>query len=310
MSTTLTIGTRGSELALRQTELVEEQLSSTSPGLSLNRRIIRTLGDERTDVPLPAVAAASGIIDKGVFIKEIEQALAEGTIDCAVHSLKDMPGELDPRFELAAVLPRADIHDVLILKQGCDINSLCLGTSSVRRIELAKAYWGGTARCRDLRGNVPTRLRKLAADPELDGIIIARAGLTRLGYTSPTFTIDGATLTVHDLPRDSFPPAVGQGIIAIEARKGDRRVLDILAPLNHADTMTCARTEREFLRLLGADCSTPVGAYARIVEQTIVLRVLHISPHGIPRRIVARGPQNDPESVAALAIKLLADLRH
>ena len=98
MSTTLTIGTRGSELALRQTELVEEQLAASCPGIILNRRIIRTLGDERTDVPLPAVAAASGIVDKGVFIKEIEQALAEGTIDCAVHSLKDMPGELDPRF--------------------------------------------------------------------------------------------------------------------------------------------------------------------------------------------------------------------
>ncbi len=305
----LIIGTRGSELALSQTELVERGLKAKRPDVACQRQIIHTLGDRRTDIPLPEVAGASGTVDKGVFVAAIQEALIAGEIDCAVHSLKDLPGQMDDRLEIAATLPRADIHDVLILKEGADIDNLLLGTSSVRRRALARAYWGATARTRDIRGNVPTRLRKLAEDRELSGIILAKAGLERLGYISPEIEIDGVKLVSVDLPRDSFTPAVGQGTIAVQIRKGDKRASDIVSCLDDPITHLCSRTEREFLRLLGADCSTPVGAYARIIKETITFRVLHIGADGVPRRVVARGPVSDPEGVAALAIKLLLEFK-
>lgn len=309
MNAPLIIGTRGSDLALCQTELVERGLAAKCPDLVCERKIIRTLGDNRTDVPLPQVASASGTVDKGVFVAAIQEALLAGEIDCAVHSLKDLPGEPDERLEIAATLPRADIHDVLVLKQGADIDNLTLGTSSVRRQALVRAYWGTSARTRDIRGNVPTRLRKLAEDGGLSGIVLAKAGLERLGYVDPVIEIDGVTLVCVDLPRDSFTPAVGQGTIAVQIRKGDERTHNAVVQLDDPITHICSRTEREFLRLLGADCSTPVGAYARIIKETITFRVLHIGPDGVPRRVVARGPVSDPEGVAALAIRLLQDFK-
>lgn len=310
MNAPLIIGTRGSDLALSQTALVEHGLAAKCPGITCERQIIRTLGDNRTDVPLPLVASASGnVVDKGVFVAAIQEALAAGEIDCAVHSLKDLPGEPDERFEIAATLPRADIHDVLILKQGADIDNLMIGTSSVRRQALVRAYWGTSARTRDIRGNVPTRLRKLAEDNGLSGIILAKAGLERLGYTDAEMEVNGVKLVCVDLPRDSFTPAVGQGTIAVQIRKGDERVRNAIALLDDPITHICSRTEREFLRLLGADCSTPVGAYARVIKETITFRVLHIGPDLIARRVVARGSVSDPEGVARLAIQLLLDFK-
>lgn len=310
MNASLIIGTRGSDLALSQTELVERGLAAKNPGIVCERRIIRTLGDNRTDVPLPQVASASGnAVDKGVFVAAIQEALLAGEIDCAVHSLKDLPGEPDERLEIAATLPRADIHDVLILKQGADIGNLMIGTSSVRRQALVRAYWGASARTCDIRGNVPTRLRKLAEDGDMTGMILAKAGLERLGYVDPEIEIGGIKLVCVDLPRDSFTPAVGQGTIAVQIRKGDERVRAAVSVLDDPITHICSRTEREFLRLLGADCSTPVGAYARVIKETITFRVLHVGTDGIPRRVVARGPVSDPEGVASLAIRLLQEFK-
>lgn len=304
MSTPLIIGTRSSQLALRQTEMVETALLDAHPDLTIERKLIHTAGDCRTDIPLAEVSRATGA-DKGVFSAAIQHALLRGEIDCAVHSLKDLPGETDSALEIAAVLPRADIHDVLVLKEGADMENLTIGTSSVRRKVFVRAYWGTSARTKDLRGNVPTRLHKLATDDELSGVILARAGLERLGYKDTTFTVDGVKLTCVDLPRDSFTPAVGQGIIAVQIRKDNARTQHLVACLNDPITHICARTEREFLRLLAADCSTPVGAYARVIGDSITFRVLHCSQDGVLRRVVARGTAGDPEAVAALAINLL-----
>ena len=191
MKNTLRIGTRGSELALKQTELFIEALKAQHPQLETEVVIIRTDGDERTDIPLCKVNKAAGTQDKGVFVAAIERALEAGEIDCAVHSLKDMPGKLADGFEITAVLPREDIWDALILKPGANTANLTLGTSSVRRVQMIRTYWSGTAKAVSIRGNVHTRLNKLVESTEMDGIVLARAGLNRLGLTGDSICIRG-----------------------------------------------------------------------------------------------------------------------
>ncbi len=306
MSTPLIIGTRASELALRQTEQVERSLSGHHSGLPIVRKLIRTAGDRCANLPLAEIPKAAGV-GRGVFSAAIQQALLAGEIDCAVHSLKDLPGETDPRLDIAATLPRADIHDVLVLKQGANPENLTIGTGSVRRRVLARAYWGAGVLIKELRGNVPTRLRKLAADAGLSGILLSRAGLTRLGYTEPALTIDGIRLICIDLPQDSFTPAAGQGTIAVQIRRNDTRTRELVSCLDDPITHICSRTERAFLCRLQADCSTPVGAYARVINGSITFRVLHCGPDGILRRVVARGPAESPEDVASLAVGLLQE---
>ena len=158
MKTTLRIGTRGSELALKQTEMAIEAIKAHNPQVEAEIVIIKTDGDTHTDIPLCKVNKTAGTQDKGVFVAAIERALAAGEIDCAVHS---MPGQPDPAFEISAVLPREDIWDALILKKGADTAHLTLGTASVRREQLIRTYWSGTAKTVSIRGNVHTRLRKL-----------------------------------------------------------------------------------------------------------------------------------------------------
>ena len=162
---TLIIGTRGSALALAQADMVCAALSLRYPELDVRREIIHTIGDRRTDVPLADVARVSGMVDKGIFIKELETALRDGRIDVAVHSLKDVPSELASGFTLAAVLPRAAVEDVLITKEPDWNGSGTLATGSVRRRLMARTYWGSGLRFENLRGNVPTRLGKLWNSP-------------------------------------------------------------------------------------------------------------------------------------------------
>ncbi len=162
---TLIIGTRGSALALAQADMVCAALSLRYPELDVRREIIHTIGDRRTDVPLADVARVSGMVDKGIFIKELETALRDGRIDVAVHSLKDVPSELASGFTLAAVLPRAAVEDVLITKEPDWNGSGTLATGSVRRRLMARTYWGSGLRFENLRGNVPTRLGKLVEQP-------------------------------------------------------------------------------------------------------------------------------------------------
>lgn len=305
MKRTLKIGTRGSELALRQTQLAIEAIKALNPETETEVVVIHTDGDARTDIPLCRVNKATGAQDKGVFVAAIEQALAAGEIDCAVHSLKDMPGQADEQFDIAAVLPREDIWDALVLKKGADLSRLTLGTSSVRRAQLIRTYWSGTAKAVSIRGNVQTRLKKLIESDELDGIVLARAGLNRLGLTGDSITVDGTTLSVVDMSKDSFMPALCQGAIALEIRRDDAETRALIAPVNDPETELCVRVERAFLSMLNADCSVPVAGYATLNGDFMMMRAIYFMPNGMPIRVTHRGETSDPEGVAAGAFAKL-----
>lgn len=307
---TLRIGTRGSELALAQTHQAIATLQAAHPGLQCEIRIISTAGDQRTDIPLHQVNAATGTGDKGVFIAAIEEALAAGEVDCAVHSLKDMPGVLDPRFSLAAVLPREEIQDVLVIKDGADMEHPVIATGSVRRSHLVHTYWQGKASTVPVRGNVATRLRKLAENEGVSATLLARAGLNRLGYDQNAFEVAGVNMQVMGLPVEAFPPALGQGAIALECRKDDAEAQQLLTKVNHEPTYRCIACEREFLNLLQADCSVPVGGYARInADDSLTLHVVHYNADG--RRTALEKTGMGPESVAgALHADLLQALKN
>lgn len=302
----LRIGTRGSELALAQTRLVMEALRKQYPGLECEYTVISTAGDQRTDIPLHRVNAVTGTGDKGVFIATIEEALARGEIDCAVHSLKDMPGVLDERFALAAVLPREAVEDVLVMKPGGDKESPVIATGSVRRMQLVQTYWQGRARTVSVRGNVATRLRRLVENPELDATLLARAGLNRLGY-GDSITVNGVELTVCPMPPDAFPPALGQGAIAVETRADSPEVTELIAAINHLPTYRCISCERAFLSLLKADCSVPVGGNAREeADGSLHVRVVYYTPQGhridLTRRFT---PDVGAEEAASVMYELL-----
>ncbi len=302
------LGTRGSELALCQTRLALEALTAQHGEFAHEIRIIRTAGDARTDIPLAEVNRCAGIQDKGVFIAALEEALASGEIDCAVHSLKDMPGTLDERFEIAAFLPRAPMEDVLLVKEGADMNRLLVGTSSARRARLVQCYWGGSARSTSIRGNVATRIRKLVESPEMGAIILARAGLARLGYPLGSFVVDGVRLMAVELSLSSFMPALGQGAIAIEIRRGDERARRFLAAVNDAATATCVRCERAFLDALKADCSVPVGGYAVVDGERLLFQAVYFDGE-LPIRITRMGRAAEPEALGAEACALLQQRR-
>ncbi len=294
----LRIGTRGSELALAQTHQAIAALQSANPGLECTIKIISTAGDQRTDIPLHMVNSATNTGDKGVFIAAIEEALAAGEIDCAVHSLKDMPGVLDERFALAAVLPREEIQDVLVMKDGADEENLVIATGSVRRSHMVHTYWGGRASTVPVRGNVATRLRKMVENPEVSATLLARAGLNRLGYDRESFEVEGTRVRVVGLPVQDFPPALGQGAIALECRKNDAAANAMVSRVNHEPTYRCISCERAFLNLLQADCSVPVGGYAvNNADGSLTLNVVHYSDATHFTRLSETG--TDPESVAA-----------
>ncbi len=303
---TLRIGTRGSELALAQTRLVMEALRKQYPGLECEYTVISTAGDQRTDIPLHRVNAVTGTGDKGVFIATIEEALARGEIDCAVHSLKDMPGVLDERFALAAVLPREAVEDVLVMKSAGNEEAPVIATGSVRRMQLVQTYWQGRARTVPVRGNVATRLRRLAENPEVDATLLARAGLNRLGY-GDRIIVDDVELMVRPLPTDAFPPALGQGAIAVETRVDSPEVTELIAAINHQPTYRCISCERAFLSLLKADCSVPVGGNARVeADGSLYVHVVYYTPQGrrvnLARRYAA---EVSPETAAADMYDLL-----
>ena len=295
----LRIGTRGSELALAQARQAAAALQQAHPGLQCELRIIHTAGDQRTDIPLFEVNKATGTGDKGVFIAAIEEALAAGEIDCAVHSLKDMPGALDPRFTLAAVLPREQAEDVLVEREDADAAHPVVATGSVRRAHLVKLLWPA-ARTVPVRGNVATRLRKLAESAEATSTLLARAGLNRLGYTSDTMEVCGRTLHLRPLPVEDFPPALGQGIIALETRADDAAATALVSAVNHVPTSRCMRAERRFLDLLNADCSVPVAGLAtEDADGILTLRITYFTPQGRCIRLShTASPSDTPEALA------------
>ncbi len=276
----ITLGTRGSELALRQTEMVTAELLAAYPGLQVTREIIQTIGDKRTD--LRFADFHGGLVpqaDKGIFIKELENALDDGRAAAAVHSLKDMPSLLEERFTIAAVLPRAPVEDVLITREPATLDSLRpgarIGTSSVRRARQIQ-WLRPDLEIVEIRGNVPTRVRKVLGGQPLDAVMLAAAGLQRLGLLQAggsVIRIDGTGLAACTLPPLEFLPAAGQGAVAIECLAARADVRELLRQLDDPATNARVTAEREFLRLLGAGCQTPVGAHTWIEGETLHMRV-------------------------------------
>ena len=297
--TKIVIGTRGSELARRQTSVVVDGLQSRWADLKIETKIIQTRGDQRESRIVDVRAGR-----KGLFTGEIERALVTRAIDLAVHSAKDLPSALTTGTEIAATLPRAPVDDVLVATSPCDLHSLAadgiVATGSVRRKHQLR-WKRPDLEIVGLRGNVPTRLRKLAKD-QWHAIILARAGLERLGFipTERRINFEGSEFSTSILPREIFLPAGGQGVIAIQARSDDERLKEIVEPMNDFDTRLCLRAEREFLRLLHADCNQPVGVLA-VVEGTVMkirAQIFQLEAT-TPQEGFVEGPSEDAERLAA-----------
>lgn len=300
------VGTRGSELALWQAEATEGLLRAAFPQIEVVRQVIKTTGDRRTDVALSEVAKSEGIIDKGVFIKELEIALEAGEIDVAVHSLKDVPTVLAPQFSIPATLARAGVRDALVSKQAGGLSALPegakVGTSSVRRARQLQ-WLRPDLQIVDLRGNVPTRLKKLLETNDYDAIMLAEAGLVRLGY----YPHSDERLFFDILDEAAFFPAAGQGAIGLEIRSDDEAMRAIVESICDADTFLQVSAEREFLRLLDAGCHTPVGVYSHL-QNGLMHMSARVFPEsgGAPRLAQVSGLQNEPLPLAQLLFETLS----
>jgi hydroxymethylbilane synthase len=288
---TLKVGTRGSPLALIQAESVAAPLRAL--GADVQIVPVRTEGDRRLEVQLASIGG------KGLFVREIEEMLLAGSLDCAVHSLKDLPAETPTGLCLAAFPMREDPRDVLVTRAKGRLEDLRtgakLGTGSPRRRALALAIRADLV-VEPLRGNVETRLRKLESE-DLDGVLLAAAGLTRLGL---------APAHVQPLDPDVFVPAVGQGVLAVESRADDRRVLSLLGRLDHAATRACASAERACLARLGASCNAPVAAYATRDGSTLRMTALVASDDG--RKVLRATGIGAPDTAERLGRQLADSL--
>lgn len=291
---TLTIATRESALALWQAHHVRDRLMALHPGLNVELLGMTTQGDQILDVTLSKIGG------KGLFVKELEQALLDGRADLAVHSLKDVPMVLPEGFELAAIGEREDPRDAFVSNRFKQLSELPLGaivgTSSLRRESQLRARYPHLD-IQPLRGNVNTRLRKLD-EGQYAAIILAAAGLKRLGFVQRI-----ATLLA---PEQSLPSA-GQGALGIEIRSDRNDVAALLAPLHHADTAACVRAEREVSRQLGGSCQVPLGAYARLREGQLWLRGFVATPDG--KTLLHAEVSGDPAQPETLGKTLADDLR-
>jgi len=298
MKSSLVIGSRGSKLALWQAEHVQSQLQTIDPNLTVRIEIIKTTGDVKTD-PLTVIGG------KGVFTKELEDALLDGRIDLAVHSLKDLPTILPDGLTIAAICQREDPRDALVVRGASPISSLkdlpdeaVVGTSSQRRVAQLKAICP-RVKVKDLRGNVDTRLRKLD-EGQYDALILASAGLRRLGLSD---RINFA------IPIAEMLPAVGQGAVAIETRTDNEVAIDAAGKLLHDQTRVACVAERSLLRSLGGGCQLPIAAHALVDEKTLRLEALVASPDGarIVRGAISGSTADANELGSDLADKLRAD---
>jgi hydroxymethylbilane synthase len=291
--TRLVIATRRSRLALWQAEHVKQRLETLHPGLAVELLPMSTRGDEILDVRLDKAGG------KGLFVKELESALAQGRADLAVHSMKDMPADLPPGFALGAVTEREDPRDALVSNRYGSLEEMpqgaVLGTSSLRRAaQLAELH--PFLKTQMLRGNVETRLAKLDRG-EFDAIVLAVAGLVRLGL-EPRIR---ARLAVERLL-----PAPGQGALGIEYVAGRDEVLALISPLAHPATEACVRAERAVSRSLGGSCTVPLGAYAESQGGALDLRALVASPDGTHvARARVSGALADGESLGEQAAEAL-----
>lgn len=254
---TIRIGTRGSKLALVQSEMIRAELMRRHAGLEVELVRITTKGDTVLDRPLAAIGG------KGLFVTEIEDAMRDGRVDLAVHSAKDLPSELPGDMTIGAIPPREDARDVLVASVAtlADLPpGARVGTSSPRRQCQVRAV-RPDLELRDVRGNVDTRLRKLDGG-DYDALVLAAAGLNRLGVQDPR---------IHAIAVGTLLPAVGQGALAIETRAGDADILALIAPLHDPDTADAVVAERAFLAATGGGCDSAVAAYATVHDDTLTL---------------------------------------
>jgi hydroxymethylbilane synthase len=261
------IGTRGSKLALTQTNFVAQNLKKLMPETNIEICIIKTSGDIMEDISLLKMGG------KGVFVKEIEDALLSGAIDLAVHSMKDVPTEVPAGLEFAAILQREDVRDILASKDNRKIEQMPMGarigTGSLRRASQLLAMLPDVAII-PLRGNLDTRLKKIETE-KLAGVIVAAAGMKRMGF---------ADRITQFLPVEIMLPAVGQGALGLEVRTGDDELKKFLVKINHAPTYTEVTAERSFLRHLGGGCRLPIAALGKLEGDKLSLEGLVADPQG------------------------------
>lgn len=289
----ITIGTRGSALALWQARHVARTIEEHHPDIRVELITIKTRGDKILDTPLAIIGG------KGLFTKEIEDALLDGRADLAVHSLKDLPTELPEGLKLAATMKREDPRDVFISRDGRGLEELptgaIIGTSSLRRKAFLLQRFPGL-QVTPLRGNVETRLRKIESEG-LAGVVLAFAGIKRMGFADRVTSV---------LDTDLMIPAIGQGAIAIETRENDPRVDAVVACLNDPETARCVAVERAFLARMGGGCQVPIAAHC--VSEGEGIRVVAAVVHPDGRTMVKdnyAGPESDPAIGSRLADALI-----
>jgi hydroxymethylbilane synthase len=297
VSSSIKIGTRGSKLALWQAEWVRSTLIDKYPSLSIDLVVIKTKGDKILDVPLAKIGG------KGLFIKEIEEAILDGRIDLAVHSMKDMPAAVPPGLTMGAIPKREIPDDVLISRHGQRFSELNhgarIGTSSLRRAAQIR-HARSDITILPLRGNLDTRLKKLDSDNEkLDAIVVAAAGIKRLNLENRIAEYLDETIML---------PAVGQGALCIECRENDPKMVSILAKLDDPETRTVVMAERAFLNRLGGSCQVPIAGFGKIEKDTFSLNGLVADLDGKTLcRDSHSGPVNLSENIGVeLAERLMA----
>jgi len=293
---TIVLGSRGSDLALAQARLVEQALRAAWPELEVTTQIIRTSGDE--SVRREAVADRSSG-RKGMFTREIEKQLLVRRIDLAVHSAKDLPSGRMEDLEICAALPRGPTGDVLITKEDFSLTNCPQGatiaTGSVRRQHQLR-WKRPDLKVVDLHGNVPTRLRKLDENANWSGIVLARAGLERLGLEAK----------MENLSLEDFVPAGGQGVIGLQIRRNDERLRRLAVAISDQPTLLCLQAEREFLRLLNGDCDSPVGVHATMTNGKLRLQAQVFTEGTLaPQAGAVIGECRQPEELAAALMEKL-----
>jgi hydroxymethylbilane synthase len=283
------IGTRGSKLALTQANLVADRIKKEQPDANIEIVVIKTSGDIMQDISLLQIGG------KGVFVKEIEDALLAGTIDLAVHSIKDMPTEIPAGLEVAAILQREDARDILVSRGNRKIEQMRkgarIGTSSQRRASQLLATMPDLSII-SLRGNLDTRLKKIETD-NLDGVILAAAGMKRTGM---------AERITQYLPIEMMLPAVGQGALGLEIRAADIKLKNFLGEINHQATFLEVTAERSFLRALGGGCQLPIAALGKLEGDKLTLEGLVAAPQGTS--IIREKMQSSASAAEELGKKL------
>lgn len=299
MKKKIIIGTRGSELAVAQTKTLQKKIMDSHPDYDVDIKIIKTLGDIKKDVRL------QDIDRKGIFTKEIEDSLVDGSIDIAVHSMKDMPSDVNPLFHFPITLERENPSDVLIMREGLSFEDFKLGqfkigTGSIRRIFFCGELFKNSTTI-PIRGNITTRIRKIE-EMGLDGVILAKAGINRLNLSN---------LNEYVLPESEFMPPPCQGLLAIQTLKSNKEINEILAPLNHVKSYLEMTIERAFMTELNGGCHVPMAINLNHKENSLEITGLFGSEHHTiySKKTIETDYENAEKSAISLAIELKEEVK-